>query len=312
MCILIHKPAGVTVEQEWLEDFYRTNDDGFGFMYAEGGTLHIMKKTGTVQQFVAAWNRVVDKECIVHLRMKTHGKIDYENTHPYPIITRKEGGPIWMAHNGVLRTGNSKDKDKSDTWHFINDFLRPLLKRDPHLLQEPAFCNLLEETIGDSNRFAFLDAAGRSTIIHRAEGVEWRDMWLSNTYAWSSEKAGFRSRYGGYGGYGWYDSEGYGYPSPADKKEEKYDPERCIYRHDRAKGWVKVAPEVPAPSNRTASDLFSALRFAGLDFAYDVLTMEAAGWLFQQRSQDILGIRGRHQQFCVAPHEEDTLIDCLI
>jgi predicted glutamine amidotransferase len=60
-----------------------------------------------------------DREIAIHFRWTTHGKTDMLNCHPYDVIP----GFIAMMHNGVLHTGNAADKNKSDTWHFIQGLL---------------------------------------------------------------------------------------------------------------------------------------------------------------------------------------------
>jgi hypothetical protein len=188
MCLLITAPAGVTIEDEWLRDFYRRNDDGYGFMYAHENKLHILKRLGTVEQFISDWKSLVPYTRAIHLRMRTHGDIDLVNCHPYWVTgyDNDDELPLAMMHNGILSSGNATDTSKSDTWHYINDVLKPLLAKYPHLLQEPTFQQLVEEHIGSGNRFVFLDSLGRMVTLNYGEGVTWEGMWLSNTYAWSA------------------------------------------------------------------------------------------------------------------------------
>lgn len=184
MCLLITANAGVgeDIEDHWLEDFYKRNDDGYGFMYAADDKLHIIKRLGSVEDFKKDWRSLTGATRAVHLRMRTHGDIDLENCHPYEVIP----GEIALMHNGILRTGNAADKTKSDTWHFIQDYLRPILERDPGMMFEPAFQEMLGEFIGHSNKFVLLDRFGGMVEINYAHGYTWRDMWMSNLYAWSA------------------------------------------------------------------------------------------------------------------------------
>ena len=187
MCLLITTPAGVTIEDEWLRDFYLRNDDGYGFMYAHENKLHVFKRLGTVEQFISDWRSFECYDRAIHLRMRTHGDIDLVNCHPYWVtgFNNDDELPLAMMHNGVLSSGNSADTSKSDTWHYINDTLTPLLAKYPDLLQETAFQQLVEEHIGAHNRFVFLDSLGRMVTLNYGEGVTWEGMWFSNTYAWS-------------------------------------------------------------------------------------------------------------------------------
>lgn len=192
MCLLITAPAGAgaDLEDDWLEDFHWWNSDGYGFMFAQDGKLHIHRSLGKKEEFIADWRKYANVERAVHLRMRTHGDVDLVNCHPYEVIP----GKIALMHNGVLHTGNDADKSKSDTWHFIQDYLRPLLTRDPELMLEPAFQELVAEFIGTTNRLVLLDNNGNMVTINEDEGVYWEGMWLSNEYAWSSPNNKWHSR----------------------------------------------------------------------------------------------------------------------
>jgi hypothetical protein len=189
MCLIIHKPAGFVFHETWLRDFYTRNRDGYGFMYSEGGKLYIHKSLGDVERFVAAFKLRMDKELLVHLRMRTHGDIDLENCHPYETLTPVEGGPlgaVWMMHNGVLSHGNTADRTKSDTWHYIRNTMQPLLRRDPMLLLEPEFQRLVKADIGSGNKFTFMTSRGDVVIINREAGSMYEQAWMSNSYAWNA------------------------------------------------------------------------------------------------------------------------------
>ena len=105
----------------------------------------------------------------VHWRMKTHGHVDLTNCHPYDVVE----GKVAMMHNGILHTGNSADPTKSDTWHFIKDFLAEPAAKFPGLVHEKTFLEMCGEYI-DSNRFVFMDDEGRLSIVNRDQGIEHR------------------------------------------------------------------------------------------------------------------------------------------
>lgn len=199
MCLIVHVPAGKTVEDSWLRNFHQRNSDGYGFMWAENGKLKIYKRLADADHFVEDWKRFVDFERVVHLRMRTHGAIDLLNCHPYIVQTSPTG--IAMMHNGVLSIGNQSDQTKSDTWHYIERFLKPMLHMHPELLHEPAFQGLVESHIGNNNKFVMMDHTGKVVILNREAGVEWDGMWLSNRYAWDYNRAFPTPPYTGYQGY---------------------------------------------------------------------------------------------------------------
>jgi hypothetical protein len=92
-------------------------------------------------------------------------------------------------HNGVLSTGNKANIKMSDTWHYINDYLKPMLAGNPDFAFHPAFKALVADHIGGSNKFVLMDNEGRQVVINQDEGVYWGGLWLSNTYAWSASKS---------------------------------------------------------------------------------------------------------------------------
>lgn len=193
MCLLVTQNSTAPVlSNDWLEDFYATNSDGAGVMYAKNGSIVVEKiLPKTAQDFIAFYHsNIKGKNCAFHLRMKTHGHIDLENCHPYEVLNSKEHGiDLWLMHNGILSTGNKADITKSDTWHYIRDYLRPMLIEHPAFAFHPAFTDLIGKHIGSSNKFVLMDNLGRMNVINSDAGVYWAGLWLSNTYAWSASSS---------------------------------------------------------------------------------------------------------------------------
>lgn len=188
MCLLIHAPAGADVDDGWLEDFYFHNPDGYGFMYAKDSQLHTFKRLGTLAQFIEDWRAHVQFDRTIHLRRRTHGAVNIDNCHPYWIVGPDDKGktPVALMHNGILHTGNTKDTTMSDTWHFIQDTLRPILLSAPQLISSPQFLGLVGDFIGSGNKFALMDNKGNVGITNYEDGVQWGQFWMSNTYAWTA------------------------------------------------------------------------------------------------------------------------------
>ena len=88
-----------------------------------------------------------------------------------------------MMHNGILHTGNAADTSKSDTWHFIRDYLSSPVAEYPALVHNEKFLDMIAEFIGD-NRFVFMDGDGKMSHVNYDQGVEHDGLWFSNTYAW--------------------------------------------------------------------------------------------------------------------------------
>ena len=193
MCLLITQLSNSPALPEvWLKDFYSYNSDGVGVMYVEGSSLVIEKcLPKSADDFVNFYySHIAGKDCAYHLRMRTHGATDLENCHPYEVLNSKEHGlDLWLMHNGILHTDNTKDVTKSDTWHYIRDFLRPMLVNNPDFFVTPEFQELIESHIGSSNKFVLMDNQNRLVTINENAGVYWGGLWLSNTYAWTASKS---------------------------------------------------------------------------------------------------------------------------
>lgn len=217
MCLMIQHSKDTILSEELIYDIYRKNSDGFGVMWGDGDKVHVLKLLGNAKEINDLYNEhVKGKDCVIHFRMMTHGDINYDNCHPYMITEN-----VWMAHNGILSTGNDADVAKSDTWHYINDFLRPLVKSyGEEILFDPIMQKFIEEHIGSTNKFGIVHRDGRVAILNRKSGVEHMNAWFSNTYAWSPSKFGYQmytnyhSAYKGssflsnYSRYGsWYDED---------------------------------------------------------------------------------------------------------
>jgi hypothetical protein len=217
MCLLVEQKASTKFTDEFLIDVYAKNRDGLGIMFADAGDLIVRKiLPRNADDFVKYFREYADgRDCIWHARMQTHGDIDLDNCHPY-MVTKN----VWMAHNGILSSGNDNDRSKSDTWHFIRNIIEPAVAYQPDLLLSPDYQAFIGDLIGNSNKFGFMTGSGQSVIINRSAGVTYQGAWLSNTYAWSASKFGVgvsastrSSLYSGYSGYknGYSSKSTYGY-----------------------------------------------------------------------------------------------------
>lgn len=187
MCLLVNQPLNTHFTDQFLEDVFFKNSDGLGVMFAQDNKVHVYKcLPSNADDFIDFYRKHAEgRHCVWHARMQTHGDIDMENCHPYRVTDE-----IWMAHNGILSSGNANDKTKSDTWHFIRNVLRPALTHNPDLMLDPGWQEFIGDLIGGSNKFGFVRNDGQIVVINRSAGVEFNGAWLSNTYAWPANKYG--------------------------------------------------------------------------------------------------------------------------
>lgn len=230
MCMLLIKEATATISRDLHDDLVKHNPDGFGLMYSEDGVLNVHKIVATADQSWELLNAHQHRPMVIHYRWNTHGDTDLLNAHPHEVFGLDAEFPLFMAHNGVLSTGNAKDKSKSDTIHYIADYIRPMLKGNPDWVHSMEFKSMLSKHIGYSNKFAFMDKNGLVSIINQSEFIEVDGLWFSNTYAVDAQRFGVRRKYVGYqGGFGsggvvsnrhlWDDYDDYGYGSTVHPQE---------------------------------------------------------------------------------------------
>lgn len=190
MCLIIQvkdKAIGVTPEE------FRTNltknQDGTGIMFANHGRVIVKKELDNVGKQVELFEKYTKsvtsgsiKELFVHSRFATHGDKDEFNCHPYQILTPQEGKELWCMHNGTIAC-ERQDKNKSDTYHFLNNYLKPLLVNRVELLDNPFFIEMISKYIGTGSKLVFLDSTGKSTFVNKTQGVEYNEAWISNEYS---------------------------------------------------------------------------------------------------------------------------------
>jgi len=184
MCLIITGAAGnmrrvLFNTPGLIESIYKINPDGLGVMFkgdlgAPRAFKAMPKTLEEAKGLLGEWLPNDDRQTALHARYTTHGDTDMSNCHPYEL------GGGYLMHNGVLGTGNADDVRKSDTWHYINDFLG-----DGACLLAPNIQRLVANHIGEGNRFVYLAPGGEMVHINKHTGVEYEGLWFANTYAWN-------------------------------------------------------------------------------------------------------------------------------
>ncbi len=303
MCLLHTHPAATEFDFDDIADFYTHNSDGLGVMYSQDDELFIRKflPKSSEEAYQIYLDEILGRECVVHWRMRTHGTISMANTHPYVIFGEGAEMPMAMMHNGILSQGNSKDKNMSDTWHYVQDTLVPLLAKSPEMFNSEPFMDVIESHIGYGNKFILMNHLGETAIMNGGQFVEYKGALLSNTYAWTSSKGGFgfsskrytSSGYGGssvYAGASWWkdqdlleDDDGTsmlwrGNRPGATKKAAK---EETVYEDEDGKG------KDPALCNEVA-EILDHLEFRGHDDLEGDISTEDLYYFVESNGSDLL------------------------
>ena len=177
MCIAITKPAGVKPDYQAYKNGYERNPDGWGFSVPskDGKSVIIRKDTTSFKDFWKQFKPFRSRPALVHFRIKTHGKIEKRNCHPFRV-----GNDLAMIHNGQLDIQCNEMVDKSDTWHFVKQVLRPMYNDSP-IFPWNAGCQFIAEQYIDYNKCAFLHADGDFAWWNKEAGHEVKDgHWYSN------------------------------------------------------------------------------------------------------------------------------------
>jgi hypothetical protein len=173
MCIAIFKPANNTISKEILEECFKSNSDGAGFMVSVNKKLIIKKGFFTFNEFWEAWKPYENEIAAIHFRIRTHGEINLVNCHPFAINTG-----LGFIHNGVIMGFGLKET--SDTHHFNEDILKPLVsKYGNNILTNTSIKYLIESKIGYS-KFVVLDRHGNYSIFNEEKGHWNNGVWYSN------------------------------------------------------------------------------------------------------------------------------------
>ena len=173
MCVILVKERGIELPtKDVLESCWKRNPDGAGFMFNDCDKVVIMKGFMTFEEFylrVQTANEFYhwkEKGLVIHFRIATSGLKDKGNCHPYPIsndnldlresfITTELG----IAHNGIIRDYNGKDKILNDTQLFIKNDLFELNSLDKKFYKNVIFQSMIERLI-DGSRLVFLNKKG--------------------------------------------------------------------------------------------------------------------------------------------------------
>ena len=174
MCLAVYKPANVLPDWGALEEGFKSNKDGAGFVVVSDGKLLISKGHFSFDDFREAYLPYADLQSAIHFRWATHGKTDALNCHPFSITD-----DLALIHNGVLPIKCDLDENMSDTWHYVQHILQPMAERDPEFFWQPEVIFMGESAI-KGNKFVFLRSDGECVIWNESDGHWAGDIWYSN------------------------------------------------------------------------------------------------------------------------------------
>ena len=196
MCIIMVKEKGVKFpEKKVFENMWENNPHGAGIALAMNGQVHIEKGFLNKKAFIDALEMMRGYEenigLMIHFRIATHGGINSECTHPFPISrdisvlqALEVKTNLAIAHNGIINIPTPREK-VSDTMEYISNVLTMMRDKNPDFYKNKKSLKRIEKGINDS-RMAFLDSNG--DIYRVGKWEEENGIYYSNyTYEdWSS------------------------------------------------------------------------------------------------------------------------------
>lgn len=190
MCIIVYKPAGIE-NPSWatLHKCFDYNPDGAGFMYAEGGKVHInkgfMSWNGFKKAFKPFKNRQ-DLPIVCHFRITTHGGTEKGLCHPFPLSSNTEElkateseTEIGIAHNGCISLTSYAGKGMSDTSEFVRKYAN-IIVTSPQWYRNPNANKLLSEVIG--SKMLVLSNDGHGEVVGNGWTEDNGVMYSNKTY----------------------------------------------------------------------------------------------------------------------------------
>lgn len=188
MCLLVKAAPNTEFPLSWFVDCYESNPDGLGIAFVANGEVVVRKMLPAGPHDAYQWwqdNAPKDTEYALHWRMRTHGAVDIERVHPYPVDAN---GKIHLMHNGVLSISGDTTKE-SDTQIYARTYGAALAP----VVHEPLVRQMVGNHIGGNNRFIFIHAEHGLLLVNAHTGVtteQFPGCWFSNTYAWNARQWG--------------------------------------------------------------------------------------------------------------------------
>lgn len=256
MCIIVCKPAGVSLDKELWNNCFDNNDDGAGIMYADDNKIVVDKGHFDFDKLYEAIEKLTEKDIVVHFRAASPGMIiNSDNTHPFfwenGKVFSKDGNALryqWaMCHNGRLRWNHTEKK--SDTNCFADQFLDPYTDRDPYFFDAKLGIMMFESFIGDNNKIVVMrhDTEENQTklyITNESKGHWKHKCWFSNSSYEPKPKASQIDLYPEYAGY---------YGNAYGKAKTNYNTGYNSYKNDLS--WRKKWKEGDAHPPVSPSDI---------------------------------------------------------
>ncbi len=174
MCIIAIQPQGKKISKETLRNCWDNNNDGSGIMYSHNGKIVVQKELYSFKKFMQfkTFADSLNVNIVLHFRISTSAGINLENVHPFKVNEN-----LFFCHNGILNIDVPVNSKINDTQIYNNTILKNLPAK---FEQNKGITELLSQSIGNRNKFVFLNSLGEFTIINEHLGTWDTGIWFSN------------------------------------------------------------------------------------------------------------------------------------
>jgi len=197
MCLIIKKPAGRRIADDFLENAWQYNHHGWGCFHLEAGATQgrglVWERGLHFEDPIAYDARLpVDAEVYLHLRRATYGEVNHDMAHPYVV---RPG--LMLMHNGSiahLAPENTALSDTSELARMLRDMLDGLSDvQAASLIRSHGFRKLTAPLI-EGSMVVLMDIQGAVRLgrnWHTVQHSEWHEAMvgieLSNSHTWGQQ-----------------------------------------------------------------------------------------------------------------------------
>jgi predicted glutamine amidotransferase len=172
MCVIIQGNKKDITDQI-LETCFISNRDGFGLMYIDQNNNLITeklytKKLSKIKKVFKKHLPNIISNVALHFRFTTVGTTNNFNSHPFKVLEKSKGDlfDLSLMHNSPAISRLEIDKTKSDTFHFVEYYLKPILKANPYLIDNKTFIDDLAKIINAHCDTRVLLLENKNNLFH--------------------------------------------------------------------------------------------------------------------------------------------------
>lgn len=202
MCLIIKKPPGRRIPDDFLENAWQHNHHGWGGLYLDAAApdapaaRQVVWARGLRFDDLLAYNArlPLEAEVYLHLRRATYGDVNDDMAHPYVV---RPG--LMLMHNGSIAHLAPQDTSLSDTSELAR-MLRDMLTglSDPQaasLVRSQGFKALTAPLI-EGSMVVLMDQHGPVHLgraWHQVQAAQWHEAMVgievSNSHTWGVQAA---------------------------------------------------------------------------------------------------------------------------